>query len=452
MGLGYLLLATKSEQDNYLVGNPQFTFFKSIYKKHTNFAIENTFLNFVGDTTNCYGRKIYMDIPKNADLIHKMYIAIDIDTSQFDISCCNTLAYSMIEYVELFIGGQSIDKHPGEFLYIFHELFENKRKELALAEMVSLHRNTSKNTVFIPLHFWFNNDIGLSLPLVALEYNDVRVEIKFNNSNVVQTYIKNNTTTISQAINIKRVQLLTEYIHLDNEERRLFSSNSHEYLFTQLQYSFRNPIQLFISDTDSLYEKVQHRVDLRFNNPVKELFWTIQDSHGRLNDSSQNNAGALFNYEPLGIFQYNYWRNFKSGIDQLLGANIVLNGKDMTEELPANFYRSVQQYQYHNGFGVNYIKDLAISDYKTYPNYNQSNGSGVYSYSFAIKPEEHQPSGSLNFSKLEKAQLKFRIARDSTNFTYGGSNNISYKTMNIYAINYNVLRLESGMAGLAFTN
>jgi len=452
MGLGYLLLATKSEQDNYLVGNPQFTFFKQMYKKHTNFAIDNMFLNFVGDTTNCYGRKLYMDIPENADLLHKMYIAIDIESTG-DISGCNPIAYSMIEYVELFIGGQSMDKHPGEYLYLAHELFQNKQKELALADMVSTHRQGGKNTIYIPLRFWFNNDIGMSLPLIALQYAKVRVEIKFNNAATVQTYIKNNGFSVQQTVNIKRVQLLAEYIHLDNEERRLFSSNSHEYLITQLQYSFRNPIQLFITDSDTMYEKIQHRVDLRFNHPVKELLWTIQDSHGRLYDTSNNGLqGNLYNYEPVGVFQYNYWRNFKAGVDQLLGANIVLNGKDMTEELPANFYRSVQQYQYHNGFGVNYIRDLASNLDKTYPNYNQSNGSGIYSYSFAIKPEEHQPSGSLNFSKLEKAQLKFRIARDAANFTNGGSNNITYKTMNIYAINYNVVRIESNLAGLAFTN
>jgi hypothetical protein len=455
MGLGYMLLAVKSEQDNYLIGNPQFTFFKSVYKKHTNFALDNIFLNFVGDnaSNNYLGRKIYLDIPKNGDLVHRMYLYIDFKRSDPSgiLTDLSVLAYSFIEYIEIFIGGQSIDKLTGEWLQLWHELNQDKRKELALANMVSNHNGTNANSLYIPLRFWFNNDIGLALPLIALQYNDVRIEVKFNSVDTVQTYSKDlsGNTVDSQAITINKIQMLTEYIHLDTEERRLFVSNPHEYLITQLQTSLQNSIPLYLNEADATYQRNNIKIDLRFNHPVKELLWTVQDSHAILLSSD---ASVVGKWAPLGIFQYNYWRNYTPGQDQLISAILVLNGKDMTEEIPSGFYRNVQQYQYHNGYGMNYINNFsAISP--TTPQLlstDLTKGSGVYSYSFALKPDEFQPSGSLNFSQLENSQLKFKIYRDVDNFTNGGITNINSKIMNIYAINYNVLRINSGMAGLAF--
>ncbi len=451
MGLGYLLLAVKSEQDNYLIGNPQFTFFKSVFRKHTNFALDNVFVNFVGETFNNFGRKLYVDIPKNGDLVHRLYLSIEIDSNE-ELKNNAPLAYSFIEYIELFIGSQSIDKQYGEWLHLNHDLFTNRNKEMVLSNMVSAHTTENKNTLLIPLRFWFNNDIGMSLPLIALENNNVRLEVKFNNLPNINTYAKSSTHQIQQNdFKIRKIQLLSEYIHLDTEERRLFNSSEHQYLITQVQTSLKNPIPLLLNDSDESYQQIQHRVDLRFNFPVKELFWTFQDAFGTLEDRY---GCPNKKYYPYGIFNYNYWRNFEAGKEQMIGAAILLNGKDLMEELPAKYYRNVQNYQHHNGYGLNFITDLNDDNDSPKLEYcDLRKGSGIYSYSFAFKPQETQPSGALNFSRLEKAQLKFRIYRDSKNFTKNNQHeNINYKTMNIYAVNYNILKISSGMGGLVFTN
>lgn len=452
MGLGYLLLAVKSEQDNYLIGNPQFTFFKTVYRKHTNFALDNVFVNFVGETANQFGRKLYIDIPKNGDLMHRMFLVVDLESTS-PIQNIAPLAYTLIESVEIFIDGLSIDKHYGEWLHIWHEIFNERSKDLSLANMISTHSTQNTNSLYIPLRFWFNNNVGLSLPLIALQNANIRIEVKLNPLSTIQSYCKSrdNTINVNQDISIRRIQMLTEYIHLDTEERRLFSSNAHQYLITQIQTSMKNPIQLYLNDSDESYEQIQHRVDLRFNLPIKEFFWTIQDTHGYILDSSSNPTDKL--YSSNGILQYNYWRNYTPGRDQVRSAILVLNGKDMTEELPGKFYRIIQRYQYHQGNGLNNIIDECVDP--NIPNSNcrdLSKGSGIYSYSFSLKPEEYQPSGSLNFTQLEKAQLKLRLYRDIDNFTKNGSNNISGKSMNIYAINYNILKIASGLGGVLFTS
>ena len=440
MGFGYLLLAVKSEQDNYLIGNPQFTFFKAVYRKHTNFSIDYQFNNFIGDTSNAFGRKLYIDIPKNGDLLHRMYLTIDISNDTTDVEKLAPLAYNFIEYIDIYIGGQRIDRHYGEWLAIWHELFEDSNKSIALANMVGVHNNNSiGKTLTIPLRFWFNNDIGLALPLIALQYNDIKLEIKFNQKSEVDKF---NSTSGDASSNFKinKIQLISEYIHLDKEERRVFSSKNHEYLITQVQDSLNNVINNFSAkykESKKNFERQRHKIDLRFTYPVKEIFWTIQDLEANYN--------TLVTYNNTGAFKYNYWNNFESGNDQMSFCNIVVNGKDLTDELPANFYRDIQQYQYHSGYGMNFININAGS----LPTVDFSKGTGVYSYSFALHPEDFQPSGSLNFSKLESCQLKFGLIKDTTINNAPANPN---KKINIFALNYNVLRIMNGMAGLAFIN
>ena len=416
MGLGYLTLATKSEQDKYLTGNPQFTFFKGVYKKHTNFATDYQYVNLIGDTHNSLGKKLYLDLPKNGDLLYRTYLAIKVEGNN-NLSDVVPLAYSLIDYIDLFIGGQRIDRHYGSWLRIWHELNVTSEKQLALSDMVGIHSTSNSKLLHIPLRFWFNNNIGTALPLLALQYNDVKIDIKFNNPdevNVYSEYTNNNTSFTVQdtTFNISQVQVLCEYIHLDREERRLFMSNSHEYLITQVQTSLNNPVNLFKDLNDEKFEKQVHKTDLRFNHPVKELVWSFQDSNGLVFKHND----IIKNYQGKGVLGYNYWNGFNVGSDQLIGANLILNGKEMTEELPATFFRNIQNYQYHSGVNIKSIKDNNQSLER--PNEGSrkyENGTGIYSYSFSLAPEDYQPSGSLNFSNLEMAQLKYRLFRNAFN-------------------------------------
>jgi hypothetical protein len=460
MGLGYMLLAVKSEQDKYLVGNPQFTFFKGAYKRHTHFALDQVFVPFVGETYNAYNKKLYVDIPKSGDLLHRMYLVLDIEnnTSQTDISNVNLFGYSFIEYVDIIIDGQLIDRHYSDWLMLYLELMQDKRKELATGLMTGIHSSTdNKKTLFLPLRFWFNNDIGLSLPLIALQYSTVRIEVKLNDKSVPTTYVSNLTTTANSITNtnlsLNRMQMLCEYIHLDKDERVLFSSKQLEYMITQVQSSLNNPIQLYTSSmTNEKYEDLTHRFDLRFNHPVKSIFWGIKDNYVDL--SSVNLSNNLYD-NTTGILYYNYWRNANYLREQMKECNIVMNGKDVTEPLQPQYFRFVQDYQHHlNSSLLNVYNSNKTSN--NAPNYKSNIypvGMGFYNYNFAFNPSETQPSGSVNFSKLEQAQLKIKLYRDKDNFTYSTTtltSNLTAKYINIYALSINVLRIMSGKAGLAF--
>ena len=244
MGLGYFQLTVTNQEDKYLVGNPQFTYFKTSYRRHTNFALENVLLNFSGETymDNNFGKKLYVNVPKNGDLIHRMYLVIDTNYQGDLLDLKKEIgvsAFSLIEYVEISIGDQVIDKHTGEWLHIFHELFIDSSKNSLLCDMINIHNTTTtkgetKNNkdglLYIPLIFWFNRNPGLALPLLALNNNDIKINVKFASKNKIDNFPKNN----SKSFIINNVKLLTEYIHLDTEEKQLFASNTHNYLIEQI--------------------------------------------------------------------------------------------------------------------------------------------------------------------------------------------------------------------------
>ena len=482
MGYGYLALAVKSEHDNYLVGNPQFTYFKAVYKRHTNFSTDFQEITFAHNTEDCWGKKIYLKVPKLGDLIHRCYLSIDVELagsgSELEFGGLNDwdnnevggwggavagtnsyapFAYNFIEYIDLYIGDQLIDRHYGEWLHIWHELFGNSQKSLALANMIQVNTDVSgTKRLLIPLRFWFNNDVGMSLPLLALQYTDVKFEIKFNKKTEVSKFSSNDQ--MPSNISIKEVKILLENIYLDQEERRAFTSSKHEYLITQVQTSLNNRVPNLANLWDKpTFETLKHKIDLRFTHPVKELFWTIQDKTGYnipIIDKVGGDASGTFT--NTGCFKYNYWNNYRIGQDQMNNCTLVLNNKELMDELPGTFFRDVQQYQYHDSYGIEHISMFPRATDNPSVNYQDySKGSGIYSYSFSLYPGQTQPSGSLNFSRLQSAQLKFGLNKGKE-WTYrtatGNSTDNKDKAVTIYALNYNVLRIMSGLAGLVFTN
>ena len=443
MGLGYFQLSVTNEEDKYLVGNPEFTYFKALYKRHTNFAIENVVLNFSGETKmdNNYGKKIYTNIPKNGDLLHRMYLIIDTDylgTHDELIDNIGVSAFSLIDYIELSIGDQVIDKHTGEWLHIYHEHFIDNSKNSLLCEMINIH-NTTKNTdelhrdkdglLYIPLIFWFNKNPGLALPLLALNNSNIKLSVKFSSKNKIY-----NSKNLNKKFIINSVQLLAEYIHLDTEEKRLFATNSHEYLIEQLQYNdFNNvPQKLEEFAVDDDYEKYFHKFNIPFNHPIKELFWCIQDS-------SDNNQKL-----NIGNNIFNYWLDLNTDKrqHQVIEGYITLNGKELFEPKSSNYLMSVLKYQYHSGYGYTDLNVKKNEGADTFT-IRYDKGSGIYCYSFALFPEKYQPSGSLNFSALDKVELNLRLRRKKDNTG-------NQKLIKFFAINYNILKIVSGQGGLLF--
>ena len=438
---GLLQLVAYGAQDVYLTGNPQITFFKVVYRRHTNFAIESIEQTFNG-STNIGSTSVNVQITRNGDLINRIYFKGKIKNHGIDSAALVPYyGLRLIKNVLLQIGSQTIDKHYSEWMYIWNELSMPMGKREGYHKMVGGNKRNSstkigpndEKIIYVPLEFWFCRNVGLALPLIALQYHEVKISMEFctlnelldNNANnycydvitgdKVDGDDNANDSYISRNIVLEDAEMWVDYIFLDTDERRRFAQLSHEYLIEQLQFTGSEKITQGGSET-------MRSVKINFNHPCKELFWVIKpDQDGT--------------YKP-------YWNNFTNkarnelynqleDVDDVLSsgsvnidnpvtlARIQLNGADRFSERPGNYFSVIQPYQHHeNTPGL----------------YNM----GINVYSFALKPEEHQPSGTLNMSRIDTAHLQ--VASSVTGM------------ISVFAINYNVLRILSGMGGLAYSN
>ena len=369
MGGGLLQLVAYGAQDVYLSGNPQITFFKVAYRRHTNFSMESIEQTFNG--TADFGRRVTCQISRNGDLIHRMYLQVALDSaSTWD---AKFVGLALVKSVELEIGGQRIDKQYGDWMYVWNELSLPAGKRAGFDAMVggAVQSVAAAATFFVPLEFWFCRNPGLALPLIALQYHEVKVNLEFDtNANCGITAGVMGTTS-----------LWVDYIFLDTDERRRFAQLSHEYLIEQLQFTGEESV---VSGSN--------KIKLNFNHPVKELVWVMQKDAADFGDFGSANL--------------------------TVDAKLQLNGHDRFAVRSGKYFNLVQPFQHHENIPEN---------------------KGINVYSFAIKPEEHQPSGTLNFSRIDSAVLNVSAATDATK-------------IRVYAVNYNVLRVMSGMGGLAYSN
>ena len=389
MGGGLMQLVAYGAQDIYLTGNPQITFFKVVYRRHTNFSMEAIQQTWDGSSTS--NGRCSATISRNGDLVHKMYLEITPGGN----TATNNPSAAGITDVELEIGGQRIDKQSGIWMETWSELTEpntvGKTVEASATKLINegtLFQNMSGMggvvqaaatlpKLFIPLYFWFCRNPGLALPLIALQYHEVKV-------------ILNHTFATAFSSALTSNALFCDYIYLDTDERRRFAQVSHEYLIEQVQE------QTLKSPTGSS--------DLIFNHPVKELVWVV-------NSGAFATDGA---FHPIATTGSTY--------------QLKLNGHDRFAARDYRYFSRTQIWEHHSGPGG------LDSDAAGLGKFND--GIGVYS--FALKPEEHQPSGTCNFSRIDNAQL---VASGGTP-----------AADTIFAVNYNVLRIMSGMGGLAYSN
>jgi len=401
-------LVAYGAQDIYLTGNPQITFFKVVYRRHTNFAMESIEQTLNG--TADFGNRVTATISRNGDLVHRMYWEWKITGFHANDDTCANLGSAILKEIELEIGGQKIDKHYGHWLEAWAELTEENPSGHVGQETVGgvLKNGTSFQNMssmggvegigdhasdtgvrFTPLQFWFCRNPGLALPLIALQYHEVKVITEFESR---VKCVSLNTTTDSAAAKLVP-KLYADYIYLDTDERRRFAQVSHEYLIEQLQFN----------DSSSTKKHL-----INFNHPVKELIWTGGAStNSHASDSTETGPSSH------GAMVAN---NFK----------LKLNGHDRFAERPLEYFTRTQVWQHHSGYG-------GIDTDQGAP----GSLSSIAVYSFALKPEEHQPSGTCNFSRIDNAELNLSTTADA---------------LYIYAVNYNVLRIMSGMGGLAYSN
>ena len=255
-------------------------------------------------------------ISRNGDLLHRMYLDLNYATA----ACRYPNAYASIDEMELLIGGQFIDIHYGDWMHIWSELTNNGDKSVLLNDMIKC--DTLNCTSKIPIQFWFCRNPGLALPLIALQYHEIKLTITFASASSAGETLSNANT-----------KLWCEYIYLDTDERRRFAQIPHEYLIEQTQRVHNHTIAH--SYTDSEY-----RASLSIHHPVKELIWYIQNS-GLTNE-------ARFNFKR---YEGNLTQD-ETEHDQISTGQLKLNGHDRHAVRNSDHFRLTQRYEHHSGIGM----------------------------------------------------------------------------------------------------
>lgn len=568
-GGGLMQLVAYGAQDVYLTGNPQITFFKVAYRRHTNFAMQA--MTVVASGASGFDKIMNFTIPRNGDLIMNTYLKAEIrdvepeaDSDHAEDKFCwvKRLGHALIDYATLTIGGSQIDKQYGMWLDIWYELTHSKAQEKGYKQMIGEVDELTKfstvedgkkgYTLFVPLQFWFCRNPGLALPLIALQYHEVKVELKTAHKDKLICCTEGfKATQAYRHLSLGDVTLLVNYVYLDSEERRKFAQVGHEYLIEQLQFTGSVPVPNTIRvNKDS---EVHHSVPLNFNHPSKELVWAVrngntigkkflaytseEDWSAALDDAATNVAYAMFSLTaadgyvksddakvaetypnlritvsgsgdvyvklfvlaphanpnndfakkirdveitikeadpddptstatfevtvfshdltvrdisiPLEAFRdtrsaaqkvndvivnipFNYGMLIDGSVNPVSKAIIQFNGQDRFDEREGMFFNCVQPFQHHTC----------------------TPADGINVYSFAINPENHQPSGTANLSRIDTTylQLKYKDATikfdEEAPLGYFNSDSQLF----VFDFSYNVLRVMSGMAGVAYSN
>jgi hypothetical protein len=562
MGGGLMQLVAYGAQDVYLSGNPQITFFKVVYRRHTNFSVEP--IQQVWNGAADFGRTVTCNINRNGDLISNMYVAVNLNEKTPGSTAwgyVSRLGHAMIRETKIEIGGSKIDEQYGDWLNIWYELTHKVGQERGYAKMIGDVENlTNVSTdvkrayqLYVPLQFWFNRNNGLALPLIALQYHDVRVTVDFRSAAELVNFEGTTIPNSAELPSMADCYLLIDYIYLDSEERKRFAQASHEYLIEQLQFTgsetlngsnqkyrlnFNHPSKYLIwapqleryatrnqwaavafngdweaarnrfakiialaastptfnttgtpntalnitlvaaptvgdlvqatiaSPTGSgITTAMLNKVDVRFvaqtaantcqvatgatsralaqdlldNSIVTRNTLTMEDISTTLTQligTSTDTVRSVLNLFAISAINYHNYGNFIDGSDNpVYEAKLQLNGHDRFQERDGNYFNYVQPYQH-------------------FPN---TPADGINVYSFALKGEEHQPQGTCNFSRIDNATLQIRCGLYNTGNDNGYVSNMlggasSNSTVNIYTVNYNVLRMMSGMAGTAYSN
>ena len=504
MGGGLMQLVAYGSQDIYLTGNPQITFFKVVYRRHTNFSMESIKQSFSGNPD--FGATVSATISRNGDLIHRMYLehsaTFTINTPVADRDGLNLVERygdSLIKECEIEIGGQRIDKHTSMWNRVYSDLTEfNPSGHFGASQSphtggacsgngtlsqlmkgngfglnagqfnggqnvfgisagqtdtingftytntdgINYTSSISVNRIFLPLNFWFNRNPGLSLPLIALQYHEVKINMTFeeliNLSRSGPRFFLN-SSPFNNSIDISSTifDLWCDYIYLDTDERRRFAQVSHEYLIDQVQIK------------NTTISQATERIELNFNHPVKELIWIMRNE---TTGPTGNHDGGRHQVPGNNLGDSS---SGPTSIDEIHGNwRLILNGHDRFKERESKYFSQVQVWQHHTGYG-----GVATAGYEHHtrgnfpkPGDEFDGGNSILVYSFALKPEEHQPSGTCNFSRIDNAELVGSDLRVDVDSDRVGSSNATNVKLTIFAVNYNVLRIMSGMGGLAYSN
>jgi hypothetical protein len=537
MGGGLMQLVAYGAQDVYLTGNPQITFWKVTYRRHTNFAMESIEQTFNGQAD--FGRRVQCTVSRNGDLAYRTYLQVtlpEINQSDGTNGTGDVMARwldcpgeQMISMAEVEIGGQRIDRQYGDWMHIWNQLTLTSEQEAGYHKMIghttqltylcdpdfanvatacgaadvpeavcAPRQALPETTLYVPLQFWFCRNPGLALPLIALQYHEVKINIElrpldeclFAVSKVSTTGTDNKKVANAYAKSLVAASLYVDYVFLDTDERRRMAQNPHEYLIEQLQYTGAESIG-----------SSSNKIKLNFNHPCKEIVWVVQpDMHVAYCDSFLEGRTM---HMALGAQPFNYTDAVDALPDSIMAYGSAAQNKDVVNattglfnDLQADISNSANPDDFGNvtddslgiiknsaplasgvtDAGVFVLAETALNMHcwgenpvvtaklqlngqdrfseregtyfdlvQPYQHHTRNPDTGINVYSFALRPEEHQPSGTCNFSRIDNATLQLVVSAAAI----GGT---ATAKVRVYATNYNVLRVMSGMGGLAYSN
>ena len=525
MAGGLMQLVAYGAQDVFLTGTPEITFWKVSYRRHTNFAMESIEQTFSGQAD--FGRRVTCTISRNGDLAYRTYLQVTLPEINQDHNASGNVyarwldcpGEQLVAQVEIEIGGQRIDRQYGDWMHIWNQVTLSKEQQDGYHKMVGnttqltyicdprfanvsgpcasaggpaqvcAPRNAlPETTLYVPLQFWFCRNPGLALPLIALQYHEVKINIDFRPIGECLWAVKSlsetaGTQSVSTAYqqSLVAASLYVDYIFLDTDERRKMAQNPHEYLIEQVQFT-----------GDESVGSSSNKIKLNFNHPCKELVWVVQPDANV--DYCASLEGGETLYKTLGAQPFNYTDAIDAlpnavhafgGADQTSGATEFLNSTGLFETDRAGSSAAAGTHTWDTGSvagstlsdaGTFVLAETALDMHcwgenpvvtaklqlngqdrfseregsyfdvvQPYQHHTRSPDCGVNVYSFALRPEEHQPSGSCNFSRIDNAVLQLVLSSG----TVSGTNTAKVR---VYAVNYNVLRVMSGMAGPAYSN
>jgi len=542
MAGGLLQLVAYGAQDVFLTGTPEITFWKVSYRRHTNFAMESIEQTFSGQAD--FGRRVTCTISRNGDLAYRTYLQVTLpEINQTMAPATNSdgvyarwldfIGEQLIAQVEVEIGGQRIDRQYGDWMHIWNQLTMTSEQQRGYFKMIgnttqltyitdptfaaisgpcsatggpsqvcSPRNALPETTLYVPLLFWWNRNPGLSLPLIALQYHEVKINLDIRPIGECLWAVKTLTSkygsgTVSATVpyqqSLVAASLYVDYIFLDTDERRKMAQNPHEYLIEQVQFT-----------GDESVGSSSNKIKLNFNHPCKELIWVVQPDANVDYCASLDNTQTLF--KTLGAQPFNYTDAIDAlpnAIHAFGGPNEVASGNfivssgvfDMagaadsgtiptsatwqataTNEIPFSQTPSTPEGSYVSDAGTFVLAETALDMHcwgenpvvtaklqlngqdrfseregsyfdvvQPYQHHTRAPDTGINVYSFALRPEEHQPSGSCNFSRIDNATLQLVLSSG----TVAGT---ATAKVRVYAVNYNILRVMSGMAGVAYSN
>jgi len=441
---GRVQLETSGPQDAFFTDDPEYTYFIKNFQKHTNFAPFFVDLDVQGEVE--FGNTIRCTIPQNqGDLLKTVSMKVELSSIQQNlvnniegIGYVESIGHAMIEYVEIMIGGQVIQRIPSDFLAIYSDNYVTQTKQHNLEKLIGkpplefsgtqvssvqiagyLGLATSDTKYFVDIPFYFYNNPELAVPLCAITGQEIEIVIKLRdlkdcvwgydatdpaNSNSI-FYLGDFVQTKGL---IKSLKLTTEMVSLDEEEKQMLLSKKIDYIITQIQES--KSIIPQDSNVNSIVD-VKHK--LKFKNPIKELFFIVQ----RLRKLTGGHFVTNFDYDS----NYQLYNGEYVNYEHLQNLEIQLDDSVILDKVTGNVInlRAIQS-------GIHHSRTQLFRRY--------------YSYSFALEPERWYPTGQRNFSLIKEQDIKLKILPD----------NLAKRELRVLGLSYNILRVENGIAKTLF--